>query len=83
MGVLLAHFRLGYLGLWGAVIHALYIYSESLYQQTLGLALGPACLVSLAGIGAVLIPLISRYTRVVCPAGLHCCHYFTGQFPPD
>ena len=67
MGVLLAHFRLGYLGLWGAVIHALYIYSESLYQQTLGLALGPACLVSLAGIGAVLIPLISRYTRLFAP----------------
>ena len=67
MGLLLARFRLGYLGLWGAVIHVLYIYSEVLYQQTLGLAMGPACLVSLMGIGAVLIPLISRYTRLFAP----------------
>ena len=67
IGLLLAHFRLGYLGLWGAVIHVLYIYSEALYQQTLGLAMGPACLVSLMGIGVVLIPLISRYTRLFAP----------------
>ena len=67
MGLLLARFRLGYLGLWGAVIHVLYIYSEALYQQTLGLNMGPACLVSLMGIGAVLIPLISRYTRLFAP----------------
>ena len=67
MGLLLARFRLGYLGLWGAVIHVLYIYSEALYQQTLGLAMGPACLVSLMGIGVVLIPLISRYTRLFAP----------------
>ena len=67
IGLLLTHFRLGYLGLWGATIHALYIYSEALYQQTLGLNMGLACLVSLMGIGAVLIPLISRYTRLFAP----------------
>ena len=67
IGLLLARFRLGYLGLWGAVIHTLYIYSEALYQQTLGFALGPACLVSLAGIGAVLLPLVSRFTRLFAP----------------
>ena len=67
IGLLLAHFHLGYLGLWGAVIHALYIYSEALSQQTLGLALGPACLVSLGGIGIILLPLISRYTRLFAP----------------
>ena len=67
MGLLLAHFRLGYLGFFGAVIHALYIYSEALYQQTLGINMGLACLVSLMGIGAVLIPLISRYTRLFAP----------------
>ena len=63
-GVLLAHFRLGYFGLWGAAIHASYIYSEALYGQTLGLALGPAFLVTLVGIGIVLLPLISRFTRL-------------------
>ena len=67
IGLLLAHFRLGYLGLWGATIHALYIYSEALYQQTLGINMGLACLVSLMGIGAVLIPLISRYSRLFAP----------------
>ena len=63
VGRLLAHFRLRYLGLWGAAIHALYIYSEMLYQQTLSLSLSPAALVSLAGIGIVLLPLASRFTR--------------------
>ena len=63
VGRLLAHFRLRYLGLWGAAIHALYIYSEMLYQQTLSLSLSPAVLVSLAGIGIVLLPLASRFTR--------------------
>ena len=67
IGLMLARFRLGYLGLWGAVIHALYIYSEAQYQQTLGLALGPACLLSLAGMGIVLLPLISRFTRLFAP----------------
>ena len=67
MGLLLTRFRLGYLGLWGAAIHALYIYSEALYQQTSGLALGPACLVSLTAIGVVLTPLISRFTRLFAP----------------
>ena len=67
IGLLLARFRLGYLGLWGAVFHVLYIYSEALYQQTLGLIMGSACLVSLMGIGVVLIPLISRYTRLFAP----------------
>ena len=67
MGMLLARSRLGYLGLWGAAIHAFYIYSEALYQQTLGLALGPACLVTLMGIGVVLLPLISRFTRLFTP----------------
>ena len=45
----------------------LYIYSEALYQQTLGINTGLACLVSLMGIGVVLIPLISRYTRLFAP----------------
>ena len=67
IGLLLARFRLGYLGLWGAVIHALYIYSEALRQQSLLLAMGPACLVSLAGIGIVLLPLLSRFTRLLAP----------------
>ena len=67
IGLLLARFRLGYLGLWGAAIHVLYIYSEALSQQTLGLALGPACLLSLAGMGIVLLPLISRFTRLFTP----------------
>ena len=67
IGLLLTRFCLGYLGLWGATIHALYIYSEALYQQTLGINMGLACLVSLMGIGAVLIPLISRYTRLFAP----------------
>ena len=67
IGLLLAHFRLGYLGFFGAVIQALYIYSEALYQQTLSLALGPACLVSLGGIGIILLPLISRFTRLFAP----------------
>ncbi len=64
IGLLLAHFHLGYLGLWGAVIHVSYIYSDVLYQQTLDLTLGPACLVSLTGIGIVLLPLISRFTQL-------------------
>ena len=67
IGLLLARFRLGYLGLWGAVIHALYIYSEALHQQSLLLAMGPACLVSLAGIGVVLLPLSLRFTRLLAP----------------
>ena len=67
IGLLLTRFCLGYLGLWGATIHALYIYSEALYQQTLGINMGLACLVSLMGIGVVLIPLISRYTRLFAP----------------
>ena len=65
VGRLLAHFRLRYLGLWGATIHVLYIYSEMLYGQALGLSLSPAALVSLAGIGIVLLPLGSRFTRFV------------------
>lgn len=63
VGRLLAWFRLRYLGLWGALIHALYIYSEMLYQQPLSLSLSPGALVSLAGIGVVLLPLGSRFTR--------------------
>ena len=65
MGLLLAQSHLGYLGLWGAVIHVLYIYSDVLHRQTLDLAMGPAFLLSLMGIGALLIPLISRYTRLL------------------
>jgi len=63
VGRLLAHFRLRYLGLWGAAIHTLYIYSEMLHQQPLSLSLSPTALVSLAGIGVVLLPLVSRFTR--------------------
>ena len=65
VGRLLAHFRLRYLGLWGATIHALYIYSEMLHGQVLGFSLSPAALVSLAGIGIVLLPLGSRFTRFI------------------
>ena len=67
IGLLLAQSRLGYLGLWGAVIHGLYIYSEVLHQQTLDLAMGPAFLLSLMGTGVLLILLISRYTRLLAP----------------
>ncbi len=63
VGRLLAYFRLRYLGLWGAAIHSLYIYSEMLHQQPLSLSLSPTALLSLAGIGIVLLPLVSRFTR--------------------
>ena len=67
VGLLLARSHLGYLALWGAVVHVLYIYSEALSQQSLGLVMGPACLVSLAGIGVVLLSLLSRFTRLLAP----------------
>ena len=67
IGLLLARSHLGYMALWGAVVHVLYVYSETLSQQSLGLAMGPACLVSLAGIGVVLTPLLSRFTRLLAP----------------
>ena len=41
VGLLLVQFRMGSLGIWGAVIHASYIYSETLYQQILSIEVVP------------------------------------------
>ena len=65
VGLLLLQFRMGSLGIWGAVIHASYIYSETLYQQILSIALGPTLLVVLAGMGIIFLPFISRLTQPI------------------
>lgn len=81
VGLLLARSHLGYLALWGAVVHVLYIYSEALSQQSLGLTMGAACLVSLAGIGVVLLPLLSRFTRLLAPPLFIVASVLIANFP--
>ena len=67
VGLLLARYSLGCLGLYGAVIHTWYMDSEALHQQAPELAMGAAGLVSMSGIGIVLLPFIARPTRFFAP----------------